>query len=462
MNDEVNMENIVQLAEMTKPKRVVVTEDSAALAFAERYKGQLLFDHDSGSWFRWDGNHWKRERTRLAFNWARDLSREMTENEPIKVKAIGRKTTFSGGVEKFSQADPIFAVTGEDWNSDPFLLATPNGTIDLRTGKIRPADPDDRINRITAIGPLGIVDCPQWLKFLDEATGKDDELIAFLQRWCGYCLTGDISEHALVFCYGPGGNGKGVFLNTVSGILSKYAATAAMESLTASKYAQHPTDLAMLAGARLVTASETEEGRAWAESRIKQMTGGDPITARFMRCNFFTYSPNFKLTIIGNHEPTLRSVDDAMCRRFNIIPFIRKPPVVDKELPKKLWSEWPGILRWMIEGCLAWQETGLAPPKTVRVATASYFENQDLFGQWIQEKCNAAPGDKSKAGTSADLFKSWSAFAKAAGDIPGSRKSFARMLERRGFVPHRKGPSQIRAYYGIEVTHDADEDGKLL
>jgi putative DNA primase/helicase len=195
------------------------------------------------------------------------------------------------------------------------------------------------------------LECPRWLTFLDEATGKDVELIGFLQRWCGYCLTGDIREHALVFCYGPGGNGKTVMLNTISGILGDYAKTAAMETFVASQFEHHPTDLAMLCGARLVTAAETEEGRAWAETKIKQLTGGDPISARFMRQDFFTYRPHFKLMIIGNFEPALRNVDDAARRRFNVMPFTRKPPVVDKTLEDKLHSEWSGILRWMIEGC---------------------------------------------------------------------------------------------------------------
>jgi putative DNA primase/helicase len=246
------------------------------------------------------------------------------------VKALGRKTAFTSGVERFAQTDRSFAVTAADWNRDPYLLATPRGTVELRTGKLRPANPDDRINKITAVGPPAAIKCPRWLAFLAEATGNDAELIDFIQRWCGYSLTGDISEHALVFCYGSGGNGKTVLLNTVSAILGDYATVAAMETFVASQFDQHPTDMAMLCGARLVTAAETEEGRAWAETKIKQLTGGDPISARFMRQDFFTYKPTFKLMIIGNHEPALRNVDDAARRRINIVPFVRKPAIVDK------------------------------------------------------------------------------------------------------------------------------------
>ena len=167
------------------------------------------------------------------------------------------------------------------------------------------------------------------------------ELIRYLQQWCGYCLTGDTREHALVFVYGGGGNGKSVFLNTVSGILSEYAVTAAMDTFTASRDSKHPTDLAMLRGARMVTASETEEGKPFAEARIKQMTGGDPISARFMRQDFFTFLPQFKITIVGNYRPTLQNVDEAFRRRFNIIPFTRKPDKPDKALESKLHAEAP-------------------------------------------------------------------------------------------------------------------------
>jgi putative DNA primase/helicase len=174
----------------------------------------------------------------------------------------------------------------------------------------------DHMTKITAIAPGG--DCPQWLAFLKTITNCDKERQTFLQRVAGYCLTGSTREHALFFGYGTGGNGKGVFLNTLTGLMNDYASVAGMETFTASSSDRHPTDLAMLRGARLVTAQETEEGRKWAESRIKAMTGGDPITARFMRQDFFTFLPNFKLFIAGNHKPGLRSVDEAIRRRMNL------------------------------------------------------------------------------------------------------------------------------------------------
>ena len=281
----------------------------------------------------------------------------------------------------------------------------PGGTVDLRTGAVREASPKDYITKNTAVAPAATPYCPLWMRFLDEVTGGDAELICFLQQMAGYALTGDTCEHALMFIYGAGGNGKSVFLNAITGILADYAATAPMDSFTASPGDRHPTDLAMLRGARLVTASETEEGRPWAEARIKQMTGGDRITARFMRQDNFTFIPQLKLIIVGNHKPVLHNVDDAARRRFNIIPFVRKPAAPDPDLEAKLKAEGPGILRWMIEGCLDWQRHGLQRPTAVCAATEEYFADQDVMAQWLADACDVEPENPHKWEATSDLFE---------------------------------------------------------
>lgn len=278
-------------------------------------------------------------------------------------------------------------------------------------------------------------------------------MVEFLRRWCGYCLTGETREHALIFLYGPGGNGKSVFLNTISRIMGDYATTSAMETFTSSRFDKHPTDLALLRGARLVSASETEEGRAWAESRIKQMTGGDPISARYIRQDFFTYLPQFKLTIVGNHAPALANVDDAARRRFKIVPFVVKPEVPDRDLETKLKAEWPAILQWMIEGCLSWQENGLEPPESVKAATAEYFGSQDLTALWLEECTTLEVDNEMMFETSANLFKSWSDFAKANGEDPGSLKSMATRLRRHGLrsASKKTGGKACRGWTGATV-----------
>ncbi|MGX9430296.1 phage/plasmid primase, P4 family [Bradyrhizobium sp. LeoA1S1] len=419
------------------------TEDGVAKVFANAYRNDLRYCHTAGAWFEWSGSHWCKDEVGLASHYVRVMSREMSKgtNSPKTLAAI-RKKSFANGVEKFAASDPLLARSFRDWDSDPFLLGTPGGTVDLRTGKLRDADPADCITKVTSVTPLDIAHCPLWLAFLDQATGCDKEMIRFLQQWSGYCLTGDTREHALVFVYGGGGNGKSVFLNTVSHIMLDYAVTSSMDTFVESRSDRHPTDLAMLRGARLVTASETEAGKAWAESRIKSLTGGDPITARFMRQNFFTFMPLFKLCVVGNHQPRLQNVDDAARRRFNMVPFIRKPEKPDRQLEAKLRGEAPAILRWMIEGCLDWQRNGLVRPTSIVEATEAYFAEQDVFGQWLSECCHTDPNKQSISEYQADLFESWTAYAEESGEKAGSRVQLGKMLEKRGFAKRRGNRGQ--------------------
>jgi putative DNA primase/helicase len=330
----------------------------------------------------------------------------------------------------------------------------------LRTGQLQEAKPEDHITKVTACAPSEKAECPLWKKFLKEATKGDQELITFLQRLAGYSLTGDTREHLLTFVYGPGGNGKTVFVNIITGVSGDYATRAAMQTFTASNHEQHPTDLAKLRGARLVASAETEKGRFWAEQRIAEMTGGDTISARFMRQDFFDYKPTFKIVIIGNHHPQLRNVTDAMRRRIAIVPFNNKPQTPDKRLEASLVAEWPGILRWMIEGCLVWQKEGLPRPQAVQVATDDYFEEQDLFGQWIAERLEAIPASPGEKHTlSAALFYNWDQYARAAGEEPGSRKAFAEALKRHGYRPGKDRTGRrvwlgIRLHQRFEAEHD--------
>jgi putative DNA primase/helicase len=428
-----------------------ITHDAAALEFARQFSGKLLYDHTAASWFQWTGTHWQKELTGLAFELARQLTRDLADRTDGHGRDALGKANFTASVERLARTDRTFAITSDKWDGDPFLLGTPSGTVDLRTGKLRAADPNDRLTKSTAVAPAPTADCPRFLKFLNEATGSDVQLIRFLQQFCGYSLTGSIREHALGFIYGPGKNGKSVFANTVAGILNDYATVAPMDMLLATNNSRHPTELAMLRGQRLVTSAETEDGSAWAEAKIKQLTGGDQITARFMRQDFFTFSPNFKLLIVGNYKPTLRNVDEAMRRRINIIEFTRIPALPDLTLEAKLRKEeWPGILRWMLDGCLDWLKEGLVRPQSVVKASEEYLASQDIFGQWLDDACDADAGNRSKVATSGALFESWRAYAILAGDNPGNAKRFADAMHKRGFEKHR-GRAGVRQFLGVSL-----------
>jgi P4 family phage/plasmid primase-like protien len=254
----------------------------------------------------------------------------------------------------------------------------------------------------------------------------------------------------MAFGYGTGANGKGTYLNTLTGIMADYAVVAPMETFTATQNDRHSTDMAMLRGARLVTAQETEEGRRWAEAKIKALTGGDPITARFMRQDFFTFQPAFKLFIAGNHKPGLRGVDEALRRRLNLIPFTVTIAAAarDPELAEKLKAEWPGILAWMIEGCLAWQHKRLSPPAAVVTATDSYMEAEDALAAWIKDRCKAI----GYGGTeSSVLYRDWRAWAQAAGEEPGSQKRFSQALEAKGYAKDPKARHSTFEGIGLHV-----------
>ena len=391
----------------------------------------MRFDHDQGRSYEWTGDRWKPANTNLAYSQIRDIARSLSEDISSSKRAALRKAAFATGAEKLARSDRAHAVTQGVWDRDPWLLGCPGGSIDLRTGKFLPPDPSNGTTKHVAVAPEA-GECPNWLRFLEEATDGDAEMVEFLRRWCGYCLTGDTREHAPILLYGPGGNGKSVSLNTITRIMGDYATAAAMDTFTSTRGDKHPTELALLRGARMVSASETEEGRAWAEARIKQMTGGDPNTARFMRQDFFTYQPQFKLTIVGNHAPALANVDDAARRRFNIVPFTVKPKNPDRQLEEKLQAEWPAILNWMVQACLAWRASGLQQPESVRAATAEYFSQLDLTRQWLDECTTLEPGNGHRFETSKDLFASWSVFAKANGEDTGTAKALATRLRRHG------------------------------
>jgi putative DNA primase/helicase len=234
MTDSVLIDFVTQAREKRESIDDPVTEDAAALAFTERYRDLLRFDHDIGKWFVWSGTHWRCERTGLAFSWARELARELAQAEPNKVRLISSKTSFAGGVERFARTDRAFAVTSEIWDQNIYSFGTPAGVVDLRTGSLRESVPEDFITKLTAVAPAEKADCPRWLQFIREATNDDHALIAFLQQFAGYMLTGDTKEHSLLFIHGGGGNGKSVFQNTIGGILGDYAKVAAMETFVAS------------------------------------------------------------------------------------------------------------------------------------------------------------------------------------------------------------------------------------
>jgi putative DNA primase/helicase len=425
-------------------------DDALALRFTKLHGDDLRFTAAWGRWSVWDGSVWKPDSTYYVFDLARKVCREQSAccgNKHLAARIASAPTIAA--VERLARADRRHAATIEQWDADPWLLNTPSGVVDLRTGKLRPAMREDYMTKITAVAPSG--ECRLWQSFLSRITDANDELQRFLQRMCGYALTGMTREHALFFLYGTGANGKSVFLNTISGLMADYAKTAPIETFIDSKNEHHPTDLAGLQGARLITAVETEDGRRWAESKLKALTGGDRIAARFMRQDFFEFAPVFKLVIAGNHKPGLRTVDEAMRRRFNLVPFTVTIPAPERdlELGEKLREERSGILKWAIEGCLAWQSQGLHRPAVVSEATENYLAAEDALARWIEDRCELQAAHWTPG---AVLFNDWRQWAGENGEFVGSPKLFSQNLESRGFTP--KKTRAARGFLGIGLVTD--------
>ena len=414
-------------------------DDRIANAFAEEHRDDLRYVAAWGKWFEWRDGCWREEKTLRAF----DLIRKTCRAQGIERVSMAKMV---GAVHTLARTDRRLAATIEQWDADPMLLNTPDGVVDLKNGELRQHRPGDYMTMITAVGPSGA--CPKWLAFLHRITGSDKELIAYLQRVAGYCLTADIGEQAMFFGYGVGANGKGVFLHTIGRVLGDYCKTAAIETFTESKSDRHPTELARLHSARLVTATETEKGRNWAEARIKMLTGGDIVTAHFMRQDDFEYVPRFKLFFSGNHKPGLRSVGEAMRRRVNMIDFAVIIPKDERDphFGDKLEDEWPGVLQWMIDGCLDWQEHGLAPPEAVAKATDEYFTAQDSFSLWVEDRCERDPNEWTKT---TELFASWKDWAERAGVRFGTMTEFGDTLTNAGFT--WKHTEKGNGYRGLRV-----------
>jgi putative DNA primase/helicase len=360
------------------------TEDGLALAFVNAHLHDLRYTAAWHRWHHWDGIRWIEDVTVKVFDLARKICRKAADDDPKTEKTLKAAHTVAS-VVTFASSDQRIAAVPDGWDSDMWLLNTASGLVDLRTGELKTHDPTARITKMTAVGPAG--DCPTWKKHINLVTARNSELADYLQRFAGYALTGRTNEEALAFFYGTGQNGKDTFITTLQLILGNYARSAPTSAFTESKTEQHPTDLAGMQGARLVVASETGSGSRWNEERIKLLTGGGVVTARFMRGDFFDYVPQFKLWVMGNHKPSLRHVDVAIRRRFHLVPFTVQIKSPDKDFKDKLRPEWPGILTWAIEGCLAWQRQGLNPPAAVIDATEEYFTDYDTLGRWLAERC---------------------------------------------------------------------------
>lgn len=412
-------------------------------------------------WLFWDGVHWAKDDRLHAFTALRDYLRGKAsmlvqwagrmaltvhpdDGEKLINAARKKATELRDGacrsaVELTARSNRDLVATVEQFDADADILGTPSGSIDLRTGEARAPSRADYITRSVAVDPAPLgAPCSLWSNFLHRAFAGDVELIGFVQRAAGYALTGYTREQKLLFLYGNGANGKSVFLNTLQWLLSEYAKRAPADTFLDSKGERHPTDLAGLRGARLVVSSELPPGKSWNEAVVKDLTGGDVITARFMRGDFFEYTPQFTLLVAGNHRPTFRGIDEAIRRRVLLVPFAVTIPASerDQQLQDKLKTEGPAILRWCIDGAVAWYRDGLRAPESVEAASADYLDGEDLLGEFLSDCTTRAPGAGERITSVYFRFGIWASTRGL--HSPWSQHALTRALGERGLTVKRR------------------------
>jgi putative DNA primase/helicase len=391
----------------------------------------------------WDGTRWRvdegPELTRLALLTARELFKQAgnesdSERREVWVKhslACERKTAIANAIE-LVKSIPGVVLPVDALDANPMLLNVQNGTLDLRTGTLKPHDPRDLITKLAPVTFAPAAGCPLWRDFQDTICGGDGDLIAFKQRAFGYSLTGETSEDALFIAYGNGANGKSTEQNLVLRILGEYANSAQFETFAVKKNESVRNDLADLVGSRFVSASEGESRQRLAEGLVKQLTGGDFMKARFLHKEFFRFKPEFKLWLATNHKPVIRGTDGGIWRRIRLIPYaVTIPPKKrDNRLREKLEGELSGILNWLLKGCADWLEHGLGGAEAVTAATESYRHESDALADYISTCCVV---DELHTEFAGELYAAYKQFCERGGEEPFSAQLFGRMLTERGF-----------------------------
>lgn len=437
------------------------SDDANALALIDAYGEHLRFCSDRGRWYAWDGHTWKEcpRTTGVAREYAKRIARALPESDKGEIAHKKRSLSAVGITAMLTQAatDDRVAVTYDQLDAHPWELNTPGGIIDLRTGDLHPADPDKLHTRSTLCTPDFTADRTVWLSFLRDTFGDDDELIAYVQRLVGYSAVGIVGPHVLPFAFGSGGNGKGVFLETPMKVLGDYATTAPAGFLMARKHAAHETETARLSGARMVLCSEVNEDDKFDEAKVKQLTGGDTLTARFMHQDHFTFTPTHQLWLMGNHQPTVRSGGRSFWRRLRLIPFLKEVAaenVVDDLQGILARDHGPAILAWIIEGAVAYCRDGLNEPKSVLAATQEYAHDQDTVARFVEESCHldGVGVAKEKVSTVREAYERW---CHANGETAVTPKALGMALSKLGVDSTRT--KHARMYAGITVL-TTDED----
>ncbi len=465
-----NIAKSVARYEVAQPKKgEPLTDVWNAKFFFEKHGDAICYCDALGGWFVWDGTRWLKDETFQILRLAKNTVKQMQEMSAVSNdKALYKHAVRSESEGKLNammnlvRSEEDVAVMSDRFDNDVFLLNCRNGTLDLRTGELRLHTRDDYITRRVELDYRPEAECPEWLRFLDSIFLSDQEIIGFMQKAVGYALSGSMKEQCIFILYGAGMNGKSTFLKHVYRILGDYALNTPASTLMEKYSDTIPNDVARLKGARLVTAIESGKSKALAESQIKQLTGDDPISARFLHREYFDFFATFKIFLATNNKPNISGTDRGIWRRIMTIPFEKVITAEERDplLDEKLSKEYEGILAWAVRGFRKWQEEGLVQPEKVAEATNEYREESDVLGNFIDEKC--VLGLNAKVSASA-LLKAAQEWAKEGGLRYVKRNEFIDYLKKRGFTKDRLTGSANKGkiyWFGIGLKEEGGEEGE--
>jgi len=453
-----------RIADLTDLDRFPLSDVGNAAVFAHLYGERVRFVHrgafggrGGGDWHIWDAVRWRRDDVQEVVHLASEIRRAKSAaagalkdhkeaGEALKWAKASMSLYRIRAMLDLARSQPSIALRPGTFDQDPWLLCVKNGVIDLRTGDFRKSAPSDLLSMQAGVAYEVNAGCPTWLRFLDEIFQDDADLIGFVQRLVGYSLTGIPADH-LVICFGAGRNGKSTLISAIQDLLGDYAAQTQVATLKPQRAETIRNDLARLFGKRFVGALEQTEGGRLDEGLVKQLTGRDRVVTRFLYQEHQELVPTFKVWMGVNHKPEIKDTSQAMWERVVLIPFEAYFPhgKADQYMLEKLQLELPGILRWAIEGCLAWQKQGLDPPEAVKAATAEYRAESDVVERFIDAECIVSESQSVGATMLHDHYVGW---CGSSGQQSMSQTAFGRRLREKGYQkkPDSKGRT---VYHGI-------------
>lgn len=429
-----------------------------ARRFADTYSGTLRYVHGRNQWLIWDGTRWKPDNSLQVMRLAKDCVRRMYHSadnghfiseKDAKFALQSQNRSRLEAMIVLAQSEPEFSTQPDELDRNPYLINCKNGTIDLRTGNLRPHAREDLITRRIECDYTPGALSPIWTDFLWRVLGQDHELERFIRKAVGYSLTGIISEQVFIFLFGHGANGKSTFIEAIMRLFSDYSTKLLTDTLMKKEGGDNVanSDIASLQGVRLCFTEETEQDRRMNEALVKKLTGGDTIRARMLYGEPFDFQPTHKLWMFGNHKPSIKETSNGIWRRVRLVPFTVTIPESerDHDLPRKLEAEAAGILNWALSGARIWYQEGLGSCPAVDRATSEYRVEMDIISDWLSQYELNPKGWITAAG----LYASYKGYCEENGERAMSQKRLAVILKERGFS-NEKGANGTRLWKGLQ------------